>query len=165
MSLVLARVDDRLVHGQVVLAWGRHLHTQRYLVVDDALAASDFERQLVAHSAGGVPVTVATLEEGARAVLDEAGHAGAAVLLVRSPVTALELVRRVTLLGGRLAQLNLGGLHYAPGKEKALDYIYLDDADRDALEGLVRAGVRVYAQDVPAAPPLEMPVSWTRRGA
>lgn len=157
------RIDDRLLHGQVVVAWGRALSPQRYLVADDDVAASAFERALLVQSAADVPVEVATVEAGAAWAAGEATREGAAVVLVRSAPAARDLVRRARSLGAAIDAVNLGGLHYAPGKEKALDYVYLDDADRAALADLAALGVRVYAQDVPAASPVEMPEAWTRR--
>ena len=46
MTVVLYRIDERLIHGQVVIGWGTQLHPDSYLVVDDALAASDWEQEL-----------------------------------------------------------------------------------------------------------------------
>ena len=46
MSIALYRVDERLIHGQVVVAWGNLLHPERIVVVDDALADSTWEQEL-----------------------------------------------------------------------------------------------------------------------
>jgi len=163
LTLALVRIDDRLVHGQVVVAWGRFLHLERFLLADDALAESGFERALVESSAGGLPVEILPVGQVAARVVAEAGRDGNAILLVRGPAAALAVARSVREAGGRLERVNLDGLHYAPGKEKALDYVYLDAADREALDALAREGVRVFAQDVPVSTPVEMPIAWTGR--
>src|SRR5512143_1778138 len=46
MSIALYRVDERLIHGQVVVGWGNQLHPQRIVVVDDGLATSAWEQEL-----------------------------------------------------------------------------------------------------------------------
>ena len=147
MSWVLHRVDDRLIHGQVVVAWGHRLNPARIWVVDDAVAANAWERELLESSAPGIAVRVYPIAEAAAAWEAEREAAGAAFLLVRDLPTAL----RLAAAGAAFTHLNLGGLHYAPGKTKVNEYVYLDDADRAAARALIARGVRLEVQDVPAA--------------
>jgi mannose/fructose/N-acetylgalactosamine-specific phosphotransferase system component IIB len=147
MSWVLHRVDDRLIHGQVVIAWGARFHPDRIWVVDDASAASPWERDLLASAAPGVEVRVASVTEAAAAYAAEAAAPGSAFLLVRDLRTALALLET----GATITRFNLGGLHYAPGKEKVNEYIYLDNEDRRAARTLLERGVSLEVQDVPAS--------------
>ncbi len=147
MSWTLCRVDDRLIHGQVLVAWGGRLNPDRIWVVDDAAAADPWERELYGASAPGVDVKVVTVAEAAAAWASESTASGGAFLLVRDLVTALRLVEA----GAAPARLNVGGLHYAPGKEKVNEYVYLDDADRRAARALLQRGVALDVQDVPAS--------------
>src|SRR5262245_21822256 len=142
MSWVLHRVDDRLIHGQVVVAWGHHLRPRRIWVVDDASAASAWERDLLVDAAPGVEVRVVTTVEAATGYAGEAAAEGAAFLLVRDLRTALALVEA----GATIATLNLGGLHYAPGRATVNDYVYLDDADRERCRRLIERGVKLEVQ-------------------
>lgn len=149
MSWLLHRVDDRLIHGQVVVAWGNRLSPQRIWVVDDAVAASDWERELLESSAPDVVVRVVSVAEAADHWIAERDAAGGAFLLVRDLRTALRLVDA----GAAIDSLNLGGLHYAPGKDKINEYIYLNEADRAAARALRSRHVELRVQDVPAARP------------
>jgi mannose/fructose/N-acetylgalactosamine-specific phosphotransferase system component IIB len=149
MSWALARIDDRLIHGQVVVAWGRHLNPRRIWVVDDAAAASAWERDLLASAAPDVEVRVVTVAEMASAWAGEAAAEGSAMLLVRGLASALALVEA----GAAVPAFNLGGLHYAPGKTRVNEYVYLDAADRDRARALLGRGIRLDVQDVPAARP------------
>jgi mannose/fructose/N-acetylgalactosamine-specific phosphotransferase system component IIB len=149
MSWALARVDDRLIHGQVVVAWGHRLRPARIVVVDDAAAASAWERDLLASAAPGVEVRVVGVIEAAAGWADEAARAGAAILLVRSLATALALVEA----GATVGEFNVGGLHYAPGKDKVSEYVFLGEADRAAARALLARGVGLSMQDVPATRP------------
>ena len=151
MTLVLARVDDRLVHGQVVVGWATALRARRLLVVDDAAAGRAWERELMAASAGELAVRVVAVAEAAAALAEEAAQPEPAIVLFRSPRTALAAVAA----GAALTELNVGGMHHAPGKERVLDYVYLDAADRAALAELAARGVRVVAQDLPSTAPVE----------
>jgi PTS system mannose-specific IIB component/fructoselysine and glucoselysine-specific PTS system IIB component len=149
MSWILHRVDDRLIHGQVLIAWGQRLRPARIVVVDDATAASEWERDLLQSAAPDAEVRVLTVAQALEGYAAEVAAPGAAFLLVRDLHTALELVEG----GAEIPSFNLGGLHYAPGKGKLNEYLYLDDADRVAARALLAHGVALDAQDVPASRP------------
>jgi mannose/fructose/N-acetylgalactosamine-specific phosphotransferase system component IIB len=149
VTWVLQRVDDRLIHGQVVVAWGGRLRPRRIWVVDDASAANAWERELLGSAVPGVEVRVVTVAEAAAGYAGEAAAEGAAFLILRSLDTALALLES----GAEVRALNLGGLHYAPGRSKVNEYIYLDEADRDRARQLHARGVRLEVQDVPASRP------------
>jgi PTS system mannose-specific IIB component/fructoselysine and glucoselysine-specific PTS system IIB component len=153
VSVALVRVDDRLVHGQVVLGWGRPLRAGFVAVVDDALAASPWEQELYRM---GVPpelelefVTVAGARARAAAWRDDPR---VGVVLLADVATA------VALGPGGLPrpQLNLGGVHHRTGRTERLPYVFLTDEEFHALEGLAQHGVEVTAQDVPATRPVPL---------
>ena len=147
MTWILHRVDDRLIHGQVVIAYGGRLRPERIWVVDDAAAVSPWERSLLLSAAPGVDVRVVSVAEAAAAYSTEAAANGGAFLLVRDLAAARALVEA----GAQIPSFNLGGLHYAPGKSKVNEYIYLDDADLAAAGALLGLGIALEVQDVPAA--------------
>lgn len=149
MPVVLYRVDERLLHGQVVVGWGGHLHPDRYVVVDDALMESPWERELYAL---GVPEGVEVVfvrSSSAREQLEEWRTSSLrTVLLTRDLGTMAELARGARLAG---EELNLGGLHAAPGRVEVLPYVFLGPEERCALEELRKEGVRVVARDLPGS--------------
>jgi len=149
MSWTLHRVDDRLIHGQVVVAWGARLRPARIWVVDDASASDPWEREMLSTVAPGIEVKVVTVAEAATQHAAEAAAAGGAFLLVRDLATALALVES----GAAIPSFTLGGLHYAPGREKVNEYIYLNAGDRRAARALIARGVALEVQDVPATRP------------
>src|SRR5262249_61246439 len=101
-----------LVHGQVVLAWAGTLKASRLLVADDGAAEAAWERQLMQASAGDLEVLVFPVAETAARLAEEGAKNGAAILLFRSPSAALAAVET----GAVIDELNLGGLHHAPGR-------------------------------------------------
>lgn len=149
MGIALFRVDERLIHGQVTVAWGNELSLDRYLVVDDRLPQEDFERELfglgVPSDASAEFVSV----EDARGLLPRwTASEESAVLLTRDLDHMVRLAR-----GGALAGLsvNLGGIHHRPGRDRVLPYLFLDSDDRQRIRALEAEGVTVTAQDLPGA--------------
>lgn len=150
MGIVLLRVDERLIHGQVTIGWGARLEPSLYVVVDDELAGSQWERELMALGVPpGVEAAFATVLD-ARERLDRwRGSDQEIILLTRDLDHMLRLAR-----GGRLrgAQVNLGGLHHAPGRMEVLPYLYLTEEDQERIRELEREGVDVVARDLPTSP-------------
>jgi len=147
MPIVLYRVDERLIHGQVVVGWGNQLHPDRFVVVDDDLAQSAWEQELYALALPPeMEATFATVAE-ARAQLPAWRAAEErTVLLTRDLATMAEIAADGALRG---EQVNLGGIHFAPGRRSLLPYLYLSDAERDDLRRLVEEGAIVSARDLP----------------
>lgn len=150
MPVLLYRVDERLIHGQVVIGWGSELRPDRYAVVDDDLAASDWEQELyrlaVGDGGGAEFLTVQGARERLEGLEDSSNRW---VVLTRDLETMLRLARGGLLRGERV---NLGGIHHAPGREAVRPWLYLDDADRDRIRALVEEeGVEVSARDVPGS--------------
>ena len=153
MTVALVRVDDRLVHGQVVVGWGRPLRAAFIVVIDDALAASDWEQELYRLGAPAdltlefVPVAEAAAR---RAGWESDPRPGIVLLGDITTATALAAA------GVRFPHLNLGGVHHRPGRVERLPYVFLTDAEITALQTLVRSGVEVTAQDVPTTRPVPL---------
>ena len=149
MPIVLHRVDERLIHGQVVVGWGGHLRPDRYLVVDRLLAASQWEQELYTL---GVPeeaeAEFVTPAEGRSRLPDWNASELRSILLTRDLATMLDLARD-GLLGGET--VNLGGLHLRKGREEVLPYLFLDPTDREQLKEMAAEGVLISAQDLPGS--------------
>jgi mannose/fructose/N-acetylgalactosamine-specific phosphotransferase system component IIB len=149
MSIVLYRVDERLIHGQIVVAWGNELHPDEIVVVDDDLAQSTWEQELYAM---GLPddlstrfVSVADAREHLPGWRD---HKPRVVVLTRDVATMRRLAGDGALRGD---EVNIGGIHYAPGREAVLPYVYLSRAEMTELDALQNEGVRVSARDLPGS--------------
>jgi PTS system mannose-specific IIB component/fructoselysine and glucoselysine-specific PTS system IIB component len=147
MGIVLYRVDERLIHGQVVLGWGRRLHPERYVVVDEELAEAEWEQELYRLSVDGEAEILFLTVEGARAALPGLREDPVATVLLTRDVFHMQ---RLALDGGLAGEeVNLGGIHHRPGRVAVQPYLHLDEAERDALRAIAAEGVRVTARDLP----------------
>ncbi len=154
MPIVLTRVDDRLVHGQVVVGWGRPLDLQRIVLVDDEVRRSPWEQELYRMAAPReIEVDFLSAAEAAERLAGLSESRERVLLLTGSIGTVAELVRRTP---GVIRKLNLGGIHAAPGRRERLRFLYLSDADVADLEALARGGMEIAAQDVPSSRPTEL---------
>jgi PTS system mannose-specific IIB component/fructoselysine and glucoselysine-specific PTS system IIB component len=155
MPIVLARVDDRLVHGQVVIGWGRPLGVDLIVLVDEGVAASPWEQDLYRMAVpGDVELRFATVAEAAAHLAEWQEAAPRTMLLTGDVETMVALHRAGPAVVHRI---NLGGIHHRPGRRERLPYVYLTDEELRALEALQADGAQVSAQDLPttAAVPLK----------
>ncbi len=147
MALVLCRVDDRLVHGQVVIGWGRPLGARVIVLVDDTVAASGWEQDLYRMAApDGVELVFADLAGAVSQLPDWEADPRPMILLTGDLQTMAALHEAHPDL---ISRINLGGIHHRPGREERLRYLYLDDAEVALIDRLRGSGAVVTAQDLP----------------
>lgn len=151
MTLALYRIDDRLIHGQVVVGWGQPLNVTFIVLVDDEVRSSDWEQDLYRM---GVPPSIevrfASVDEAARELSAWEADPRVGILLVGDIDTAVALVERAP----QVRRFNVGGVHHRTGRTERLRFVYLSEDEAKKLRGLVARGVEVTAQDVPTARPV-----------
>lgn len=148
MTLVLHRIDDRLIHGQVVVGWGQPLDIEFIVLVDDQVAASDWEQDLYRM---GVPPEMELFFEDVASALARLGS------YVSDPRRGILLTGDITTMqrlidgGAGISAVNLGGIHHRAGRAQLLRYVFLTADEAEALRAMAASGVTVTAQDVPTA--------------
>ena len=154
MTLRLVRIDDRLIHGQVVAVWLRAVGADRIVIVDDRVAADAFLVDVLTLAApAGVPVEVLDVASGAARVRALADAPDAVFVLVKTPLTALALLRA----GVPMDVVNLGGMGSGPGRRPLYRTISASGEERAALRDIEALGtpveIRIAADDraVPVA--------------
>jgi mannose/fructose/N-acetylgalactosamine-specific phosphotransferase system component IIB len=153
MPLALHRIDDRLIHGQVVVGWGQPLSAGFIVLVDDSVAASDWEQELYRM---GVPPRVDVIFAG----IDDAAEAYPRYLsdprngiLLTGDVWSMV---RLSHLVPSIRAVNVGGIHHRADRVQKLRYVFLTEHEEKGLRELARNGVDVTAQDVPATRPVSL---------
>ena len=148
MAIDLYRIDDRLIHGQVVVGWGQPLNLGFIALVDDEVAGSEWEQELYRM---GVPpdmdVYFATPDDASRQ-LDQWNEDQRPGILLTGDI---DTMRRLIALRPSIKTVNLGGIHHRAGRTLKLRYVYLSPQEEEALRALEKSGVVVTAQDVPSA--------------
>jgi mannose/fructose/N-acetylgalactosamine-specific phosphotransferase system component IIB len=149
VPIVLFRVDERLIHGQVVVGWGERLHMDRIIVVDDELNSSTWEQELyclgVPPPVDAIFTSVAEARQSFPAWRDDSRRL---IVLVRD-VTTLERMAADGLL--RDEAINLGGIHFSPGRARVLPYLFLSPEEQESLRRIAGTGAKLSARDLPGS--------------
>ncbi|MGC3954553.1 MAG: PTS sugar transporter subunit IIB [Propionicimonas sp.] len=144
-NLVLTRIDDRLIHGQVMTAWLKVAPASQIIAVDDAVAADEFLSEIMAAAApSGIKVKVVSVDQ-AVPILQQP-LAEKTYLLVKTPITLTRLVAA----GIPLTQVNVGGMGMNPSRKRLYKNIAASDEEVAAFRQLADAGATVSFQIVPA---------------
>jgi PTS system mannose-specific IIB component/fructoselysine and glucoselysine-specific PTS system IIB component len=149
MPIALYRIDDRLIHGQVVVGWGQPLDLGFIVLVDDVVAESDWEQELYRM---GVPpsmdVYFLSTSEAARELEKYTSDRRTGMVLTGTVETMLTLARSAVR---PISTVNVGGIHHREDRTQKLRYVFLNKSEEQGLRDLAELGVVVTAQDVPSA--------------
>ena len=143
MKVVLYRIDDRLIHGQVMVHWTGKVGADTIVIVDDPSAKDAFMQQVFQLAAPAhVKVIVSTCAEFKNLILKQTGKA---IALFKDPAGAL------AALDGKIApaELIIGNLASMPGRTKVTSYAYLSAAEKEKLSNLQTTGWKIYFQKLP----------------
>ncbi len=153
MSIVLCRIDDRLIHGQVVVGWGQRLGLGFIVLVDDAVKANVWEQELYRM---GVPapmdVVFVTVPEAAARLAEWEGDPRPGIVLTGDVDTMVQLCAAAGAAAPK--RVNVGGVHAREGRTERLRYVFLTPDEAAKLQALAASGVEVTAQDLPTTKPV-----------
>jgi len=152
--IILYRVDDRLVHGQVVEGWVPHLQAEELAVVSDEIAADEMLLTIMRFATPeGVALKVMTVAEAALYLPGAESSSRKVLLLLPGLAEAVALTEK----GFKIPSLNIGGMHYSAGKNLSIGKaIFLNDQDCAALRTLSAAGIKIEGRGVPSDTPLNL---------
>lgn len=147
MSIVLARVDSRLVHGQVLEAWVPSVNADCIVVANDLVAVNNFQCSIMqAAVPSSIKLIIGSLQETAE-ILNSAQMLKKRVLLLFINAGDALQVRK---MGVNYAKLNLGNMHSGDATNRYSCTIALDAADIENLRQIEEHGVTIVAQCVPS---------------
>lgn len=147
-NILLTRIDNRLIHGQVGVTWTRTLGANVIVVVDDDTAANRMIQEVMAMTAETSGASVRFWTTGKTiATIHKASSRQKIFLVCRTPRTVRELIEG----GVPIHKVNVGNMHFSEGKRAISKKVYVDDEDIADLRAIRDAGVDLYIQDVPGA--------------
>jgi mannose/fructose/N-acetylgalactosamine-specific phosphotransferase system component IIB len=154
MDIALARVDDRLIHGQVVTAWLQHIgHCDEILVCDDKARKDQFLQQvLMMTKPPDKDLRVLSVDETIQDFKDKANDSRKVLLITRGPEQMLTLLQN----GVEFDYLNLGGMGGGPGRTKLHKNISATDEEVETLRQIQAMGVKVELKMIPSDPAVDL---------
>jgi mannose PTS system EIIAB component len=146
MPIVLARIDDRLIHGQVTVGWGMRMKPDVIAVVSDRVASTQWECDLYLSTLpDDITGIVLSVNDAPSIINDLIADSRLSYVLFESPKDAYQVVQS----GAHLDSINVGGMHSVKGKREILHYLFVDDMDSYYLKELHARGVLLDFRDLP----------------
>jgi mannose/fructose/N-acetylgalactosamine-specific phosphotransferase system component IIB len=149
MPIALLRIDDRLIHGQVVEGWLPQLGVDLVVVVSDAAAADPVQTALMKMALPpSVGLSVLSVADAPAALSSAQAAARRILILAPGPEEALALLEK----GVAVDRINVGGLHFTVGKVQLGRALFLNEKDKAALRAISARGVRLEGRPLPSDP-------------
>lgn len=148
MPIILYRVDERLIHGQVVVGWSNRLKVDQIVLANDQVASNPWERELyLACVPPEIKAAILPVEVAVDRILNNGYEKERGLVLVDSPFDILRMAEK----GVKIGWLNVGGVHFKTGRTKVLPYLFLSSEEISAFKKIISLGIRCECRDVPLA--------------
>lgn len=145
MNIVLARIDDRLIHGQVATVWSKVTNCQRIIVCDDEVAKDTIRATLLKQVApAGIKSHVVDLDKAIRVYNNPKYENDLCLLLFTNPSSVLYLVDH----GVDIKSINIGGMSFHEGKHQITGAVSVNDKDIEAFKKLNEKGIELEIRKV-----------------
>lgn len=146
MNLQLFRIDDRLIHGQVVIGWANYFNSKNIILCDDSVCENDWEKELYLSI---VPKHIRPFILTRREFSDMSKNGSIdfkrTIVVVASPFVLEDLLK----LDIEPDAVNVGGIHFKEGRHKYLSYLYLNDEEISTFKRCMEHGIEFVCQDMP----------------
>ena len=153
MELQLFRIDDRLIHGQVVIGWAQHLNSDTIVLGDDSVADNEWEKELyLSIVPDRIQAFVLKIDQLAQEMKNDNNNWGKTIILVNSPFSVEKLLAQDVLV----REVNVGGIHFKDGRKELLPYLFLNEEEINSFRRLMDRGITFFCQDVPTAKPVPL---------
>lgn len=145
-NIVLTRIDERLIHGQVITSWTKIVDVNTIVIVDDASANNSFlKRILFAAAPKNIELKVCTLEDAIDYLKGDQENERV-MIMAKVPRPILELIQA----GISLTEVNLGNMGGAANRKRFNLNVNASDAEIEDFKAIINSGVSIYAQMVPS---------------
>lgn len=145
-NIVLARIDNRLIHGQVATAWVNHVGANLLVVPNDEVCENEMRQNLMDMATPqGVQTRYFSIQKTID-VIHKASSKQIIALIIESPQDALKLIEG----GVPISHINIGNIHMTPGKRQISKSVCVSDDDIEVFKKISEKGVKIEIQRVPS---------------
>ncbi|MDR1696438.1 MAG: PTS sugar transporter subunit IIB [Endomicrobium sp.] len=147
MPIVLARIDDRLIHGQIVQGWLKNIDVDKILVASDWVACDPVQKMLMAMAVpANIEFEVRNVRDAAESVSSGIPGGQKIMILASNPKDFLSMIEN----GAPIKSVNVGGMHFVSGKRQILYNMSVDDEDIKNLYRIYEKGIEIEGRVLPA---------------
>lgn len=153
MNICLARIDDRLIHGQVVTRWTKEWKIKRIIVINDEISNDAIRSVLIKQATPpGITAHIININKAVR-VYNNPKYAGEnIIMLFTNPSDVLQIIEK----GIPITSVNIGGMAFYKGKKQINNAISIDKKDLISFKKLNQYGIELEIRKVPSDSPLQM---------
>ena len=154
MKITTMRIDDRLIHGQIVTTWITYANAKQIMVVDDKAAGDKMQQMLLKFAVlNGINLLILTKEDAIKTLQEDQSDTPT-LLMIRNPHEANAFIE----MGFEIPVINVGNISNSKsvtGRRKMMDYIYFEEADVKALQSLNDKGIKLEVRAIPTEKPVD----------
>lgn len=146
-NIVLTRIDDRLIHGQVITAWVKHIKCDTVLIIDEALSKNVMMQRIYKAAAPtGLIVEIMDEVSAVNYLKSDCETVGNIIILVKIP----QVIEKIRSLGIDIKSVILGGMGSNHERKKLIRNVFSSQAENECFKRLIDSGCPVEYQIVPA---------------
>ena len=145
MNIVLARIDDRLIHGQVATIWSKYTKCQRIIVCNDDVTKDSIRKTLLEQATPpGIKSSVVGIDEAIRVYNNPKYQEDRVLFLFTNPTDVVRMVEG----GVAIKSVNIGGMSFKQGKKQITRVVSVDDTDIKAFKKLNEKGIELEIRKI-----------------
>ncbi len=145
-NIVLTRIDDRLIHGQVMTSWVKYTRANKIVIVDDGVAKDPFMGKVLKMAVpSGIEVDVCDIDKAVEVLKAEGQDGKSIIILAKYPKTIYALIQG----GVDIKDINVGGMGAGPGRKPLYKNISASTEERDIFKKMTALGKNIFMQIVP----------------
>ncbi|MEO1769123.1 PTS sugar transporter subunit IIB [Candidatus Enterococcus ferrettii] len=144
-EIVLARIDDRLIHGQVMTAWLQFTGGNHIVIVDDATAGDEFTKSIMSMAVpNGIKLSILGIADGA-ALLKDIPASEKIIILAKEPQTYLQLIEN----GVELNEVIIGGMGARKDRKSFYKNISATEEEKETFRKIIANGIKMKIHVIP----------------
>lgn len=146
LNIVLTRIDDRLIHGQVMTRWVKNTKATKIVIVDDGVAKDLFMQDVIRMSApSNMEIEIYNVDDAINALNEEGKEDEKVIILLKYPKTFYLLLEG----GVDIKKLNVGGMGAGPGRKPFYRNISVSQEEREIFKKILEHGTEAFIQVIP----------------
>lgn len=146
MTIKVVRIDDRLVHGQIVQGWLKTIQVDKILVVSDEVANDEMQQVLLSMAVpSSVKLIIKNIKDASYEISNDVYEKDNLMILFSNPQDIVKLIKN----GIKFQSVNIGGMHFVHGKKQLLPNLSVDKTDIEAFLKLIECGIELETRALP----------------